>query len=340
MDSVQIKSFAKINLSLLVKGFETGVQTKSQAAIVGGALQECAVSQETIKKKHLLDSVAMSIDLYDMIQIAPRTDERVEVVFENFEIAPHKNTVKICLEKFVKRFGLCGFDICIKKQIPEMSGLGGSSANLASILCLLAKQYGIQYHSHTQEYKRGNMPSKYYMRMTHSELADFGSDVPFMMQGGLGRIQGVGDRVDFFACGQKYKVVLARQGIVPTQLCFETYDKFVPIYGEDNGTKEYPNPNNAKVVECLLTGKIGWLKTVAHNALVRSANSINPHIASNIDTLYQGGAVYATMSGSGSACFALLDNDFDTQEVLKKLRQSNDFVYECNTVECGTQIIS
>ena len=120
MNTVKIRSYAKVNLTLDVVGERNGY--------------------------HLLDSFVASVDLFNLVTVTKRKDKLVsgKIKGMGMDNQPFENTnaCKVA-EAFVEKFGVCGVDISIYENIPVGAGLGGSSADAAGVLRALMKLYGV-----------------------------------------------------------------------------------------------------------------------------------------------------------------------------------------------------
>ena len=120
MESVRVRAYAKINLTLNILGREG--------------------------EFHTLDSLVASVDLYDEIVIKERKDKLISVTMHGLgsEAIPFEsNNAAKAAELFVGKFQTNGADITIHKNIPMGAGLGGSSADAAGVLNGLAKLYKV-----------------------------------------------------------------------------------------------------------------------------------------------------------------------------------------------------
>ena len=113
MKFLKIKSYAKVNLSLNIVG-------KSRS------------------KKHKIESLVTFVNLYDLIYLRPISLNRHKVYFRGkFEKGINsKNTISKLLQILDKNNLLNNqkFEIKIKKNIPQKSGMGGGSMNAASLI--------------------------------------------------------------------------------------------------------------------------------------------------------------------------------------------------------------
>ena len=132
MDIVKILAYAKLNLTLDVTG-KTG-------------------------EYHDLDSVAVTINLFDKIIAKKRKDKLVNVTMRGMgseKLVPEENNAVRAGEAFVKAFSTLGADITIYKEIPMGAGLGGSSADAAGVLNALAKMYAVKDEKKLKELADG-----------------------------------------------------------------------------------------------------------------------------------------------------------------------------------------
>lgn len=187
MDSVRVKSYAKLNLSLDITGSRDGY--------------------------HLIDSVVTTIDISDLITLKKRKkDNLVTIAMHgmNSEGIPFEenNAVKAA-QDFIEVFGTTGVDITVYKNIPIGAGLGGSSADVAGVLNGLKKMYAVDDNEKIKE------------------LADrAGSDCAYMLTGGYARLTGRGERVEEIESNLKLNFLLLFPPTpVLTSLCYKTYDR-------------------------------------------------------------------------------------------------------------------
>lgn len=187
MNSVRVKSYAKINLTLDILGVTDGY--------------------------HMIDSVVASIDLYDVISAKRRKDGLVSVTMhgEGSEDIPHeKNNAAKAAEEFVKRFDTCGADITVWKNIPMGAGLGGSSADVAGVLNAMAKLYNVTDFAALKSVADG-----------------LGSDCGYMLTGGWARISGRGEVVKKLDGKLKLDIgLLVPKSGVSTAECYRVCDSF------------------------------------------------------------------------------------------------------------------
>lgn len=226
MESVRIKSYAKLNLTLNITGVKDGY--------------------------HMLDSVVTSVDLYDSIIIKKRKDKLVSVTMhgcgsESIEFEDN-NAVKAA-ELFVRNYGTNGADITVYKNIPMGLGLGGSSADSAGVLNGLAALYKVNDFAG--------------LKILADKT---GSDTRYMLSGGYARLFGRGDEVKPVESKLKLNfLLLAPKQTVSTAQCFKAFDVSGNFGGNSdcaenalvNGDKLSLSLNNALLsAACSLSGDI------------------------------------------------------------------------------------
>lgn len=186
MNSVKIKSYAKINLTLEIKGVENGF--------------------------HLLDSVVANIDICDTVCLKKKKGRYSNVVMHGMgseNIPPEKNNALKAAEAFSAAFGTDGAEITIFKDIPIGGGLGGSSADICGVLNGMAKLYGVDDRAKLKEL-----------------ADSLGSDTGYMLDGGFARMQGRGEKVTKIATDTTlYLLVVCPYSSVSAGECYRKYDE-------------------------------------------------------------------------------------------------------------------
>ena len=186
MNTVRIKSYAKVNLTLEIVGVKGGY--------------------------HLLDSLVASVDIFDLIVLKKRKDKFSSIIMHGMDsesILPEKNNALKAAEAFSKRFGVNGADITVYKNIPIGAGLGGSSADISGVINGMAKLY--------------NVGDRVALKALADEL---GSDTGYMLTGGFARMQGRGEQVTPLPFKNKlYFLLLCPSSLVSAGGCYQEYDR-------------------------------------------------------------------------------------------------------------------
>ncbi|MBO5130038.1 MAG: 4-(cytidine 5'-diphospho)-2-C-methyl-D-erythritol kinase [Oscillospiraceae bacterium] len=200
-----------------------------------------------------------------------------------------------------------GIEIRITKRIPSQAGMGGGSADAAAVLRALNRHYGEPLSI-----------------MALAELgAKIGSDVPFCVVCGTFMCEGRGEKLRKLPDMPDCIIVVCKPAFsVSTPELYQKIDEVAIARRPDNKAME----------SALLAGD---LEKVAHNL----CNVFDPvvtadHLELNyIKSLFhQYGAVGYQMTGSGSACFAVV-SEFEVAAVIcSMLKDHYPEVYICKPV--------
>lgn len=222
---------------------------------------------------HTLDSFMTSLDAFDTVTVSERGDDKIEVSFDTDAVDKVNNTAYKAAASVRDKIGR-GADIKIEKGIPVGAGLGGSSADGAAVLRALDLFYGLNSHG---------------VDVREAALS-VGSDVPFMLTGGLARVTGVGEEMFFIENKLKLFGIGLMSENVSTAAAYAEFDKIHP-------TCEYSPTASQKMQELLLDGDFKALDYCG-NALYEAAAKLAPSVTQNFDKLKAAGAV-PCMTGSG-----------------------------------------
>ncbi len=240
---------------------------------------------------HLLDSIFCQIDLCDTLFM----EKAQEPAFScsDSSLLSQDNLVLRAVRLFSQRAGLpVGLNIRLDKRIPVQAGLGGGSADAAAALCML---------------------SEFYPALDSQALLELalklGADVPYMIKGGFARAQGIGELLTPLSVKTPlhFAVLKPEQGL-STPAVFSEYDK-APTACQ---------PDIPGAINALVAGNLRAFSQMAANALQNSAAALCPKINELCVSLQDQGALYASMTGTGSAVFGL----FADENTAKRAAQS------------------
>lgn len=279
MNTVRTDVFAKLNLTLDVVGRQGDY--------------------------HLIDSLAVSVDLSDRIVARARKDGAVTVKMHGMGsegIPPEENAAQRAGEAFVAAFGTRGADITVYKNIPMGAGLGGSSADAAGVLNAMKKLYGT-----ADDLK---------------PLADaLGSDTGYLLRGGFARLTGRGERVERLGRTPAMNfLLLVPQAGVSTAEC----------YRRCRGISECPHTPRA--LELFRSGEVVWAAKLFSNDLYPAARELEPEVETALMELKRFSPVAASMTGSGSGVFALFES-FELCQWAKSRYRGKARAYCLKTIE-------
>ena len=309
----RVRSFAKINLGL-------------------------AVGPNRPDGFHALTTVYQTVGLHDFVTItahqAPTT--QIELTTNHAGVPStatsdaHKNTAFVMVEKCLQRLGLTAeVTIDIDKRLPVQGGMGAGSANAAAALLGLEREL--------------NKALPLADRLALA--AEVGSDVPLFLLGGtvlgLSRGEAVYPLPDFPAT---HAVVAVPKVGVSTKLAFAELDKRAPSltfpHGDDrleqlsrvlaavwtpDGTKTGPSGIAGRTSDLAENPLLALVRTGIENDFEEVAFSQHPSLRSTKRELVGSGssaALYACLSGSGSALFGLYSSHAHALEAQQRVLES------------------
>jgi 4-diphosphocytidyl-2-C-methyl-D-erythritol kinase len=229
----------------------------------------------------------------------PRTDVLEVVPSKQFRFMqtgidiPGSQSDNICVKAYelLKRdLDIGPVEIHLHKLIPAGSGLGAGSSDGAWTLRLLDTLFGLSLSS---------SKLSAYARQLGSDCSFFIQDKPMF---GEGR----GDHLSEANLSLNGKFV----AIVCPDVHVSTHDAYQAIVPESKGV------NIKSIVETLAPEK--W-KDVLRNQFEDHAFKRYPQIQNIREELYRTGALYAAMSGSGSAVFGLFNSEVSRSEKFASL---------------------
>ena len=234
---------------------------------------------------HSLDSVMASIGVYDEINVVNHDSN---VVYMDGVLADSTNSAYRAIEVFEQEYHPVSVKVDITKGIPMEAGLGGSSADSAGVLYALGKMYN--------------------KSVEHLAIR-CGSDVPFMLRGGVARVEGIGDRLTPILLRQYPRIIIVKgEGGVSTSMAYKRYD---------DANSNISN-HSLEAIEDIKRGD--YHSEYLKNDLEIPAISLNEGVREVLDTLKQCG-LKAVMSGSGSAVWAMGECIEDVAKALEKKYQ-------------------
>lgn len=237
---------------------------------------------------HTLDSLCVGVDIFDLITLKKRKDDKVVLTMrglgsENIPLE-HNNAYK-AVKWFIDAFQTTGAEIIVDKNIPMGAGLGGSSADAAGVINGMAKLYGV-----TDE-------------RALTVLAErLGSDTSYMRKGGVARLQGRGEKITPLPMHtQLHFLLLCPNTPVSTKACFERYDSLPK-------TLEWKESATENCYKALVQNQLNDVGRYLTNDLFLAATHLNPDVQTAYDEAKSFSPLGVSMTGSGSAVFALFES--------------------------------
>ncbi len=253
---------------------------------------------------------------YDVLHISPgQTGKGLEFSCTNVELMTPDNLVVKAYDAFAAASGTRpDLNVRLEKKIPFGAGLGGGSADAATLLKYLNTHAG----------PRALSPDG-----LHVLAAKLGADVPFFLYQKAGWATGIGDsfgeEIPFWADLSGMVIVLVCPDVhVNTAWAYRTYDQMCEKIRQD-GCSFLTCP--AQLAYCLSCSS----SLLFFNRFEAVVYPTFPELRRIKEELLRTGAVGALMSGSGSSIFGIYRNPASAEEATRKLTLShqNVFIHYC-----------
>ena len=274
-------------------------------------------TQKDQRGYHKVDSLMVPVALYDTVVV----DDAPELTVTHEPqlcVLPERTTTWKAAVLLANKLGVSpDVSIDVQVHIPEKAGLGGSSADAAATLYLLAQRWGVDPLD----------------PLVVEVARAVGADVAFFLDPRPSLMLGAGDTlVETYAStvDAPLAIVLpAETGVVTKEaydqfdtspIAPESYEQLSALLhadGQDAAGME-PAPDNAAASKQL----IQQVASLLFNNLAPAAKSLKPQVAEVEEWLKaQFGVLGAQVSGSGSSSFALCESQ-DTANAIAAAAQA------------------
>ncbi|MFI3240920.1 MAG: 4-(cytidine 5'-diphospho)-2-C-methyl-D-erythritol kinase, partial [Bacteroidales bacterium] len=207
-----------------------------------------------------------------------------------------KNLVMKAYRLLEAKYNLPAVNIYLHKVIPDGAGLGGGSSDASNTAIALNELFNL------------NITDDELATM----LATIGADCPFFIYNKPLLAGGIGDIFENIDISLKGKTLLLIKPdvSVPTKVAF---------------SRVTPDENRTELKQ-LITLPIEEWRGVIGNDFELSVFTQYPELEGLKNILYDTGAIYASMSGSGSSIFGVYENDILADSAKGKLAESNCYL--------------
>ncbi|MCX7697530.1 MAG: 4-(cytidine 5'-diphospho)-2-C-methyl-D-erythritol kinase [Bacteroidales bacterium] len=235
---------------------------------------------------HNIESIFYPINWHDVIEILPLKagETQIETVLSSFDFPSHQNMVYKSWELLHLEYAISPIRAYIWKRIPIQAGLGGGSGNAALTLKMLREIFNLQLDDN---------------KLCTLAL-QIGSDVPFFLYAKPAFVSGRGEVIEFIDLDlSPFRI----QVVVPKRLgtnigisTKEAYKLIKPKRAEFSlrDLKELPLKEWRRFIE---------------NDFETVMFSRYPLLKEIKEKMYEKKALYASMSGTGSAIFGIFPKD-------------------------------
>lgn len=230
---------------------------------------------------HDIETVFLPVQLNDVLEIIPSKNAEFSFTRTGINI-PGKANDDLCVKAWEiinKNYNIEPINIHLQKNIPAGAGLGGGSADAAFTLLALNNIFNL------------NISEK----NLKSFALQIGSDCPFFIKPQVSFAQGRGEileplNIDFPAL----KILI----VIP-QVHISTAKAFSLIK---------PQANRTSLKYLLQNTAVGEWKYQIKNDFEEALKTLFPYIQEFKNILYDNGAVYTSLSGSGSAVYGFFED--------------------------------
>lgn len=245
---------------------------------------------------HHIVSLMQCISLSDSLVL--EDSSAVEVV-TGADIPGEENLVYKAAQLMKARTGnVSGVRITLHKEIPLAAGLGGGSSDAAATLMGLKRLWDLD--------------------LNPRDLAglgeSLGSDVPFFFHGPVSVVEGRGEVVSPAELRKSYPLLLVKPEIsISAAWAYAEYDR-----ANRSGKELTKKHNNIKLFcQALEKGDFAFLSSLQGNDLEPHVVRRYPVIGDIKHSLMLRGALFSSMSGSGSSVFGVFTSERDAQNASK-----------------------
>ena len=230
---------------------------------------------------HDLETVFYPLDYFDVLEIQESNSSNSKLSFSTTGLPVESNLNNLCAKAYelLKQDfpGLPSALMHLHKVIPIGGGLGGGSADAAFALKLINEKFGLE--------------------LTVQQLTNYalqlGSDCPFFINNKSAYATGRGEELEELNLDLSgFKFIVVNPGIlIKTSEAFKDIRPFV----SEKSLKEI-------IDQPVTTWKAELLNDFESTTFVR-----HPEIKTIKNALYENGALYASMSGSGSSVYGIFE---------------------------------
>jgi 4-diphosphocytidyl-2-C-methyl-D-erythritol kinase len=229
---------------------------------------------------HDIETLMIPVGLCDSLEFIKAKEFSFSSSGIVLDVNSDNNLCTKAYELLKKIYQLPAISMHLHKAIPTGAGLGGGSADAAFLL--------------------KNLNNYFKLNITDKDLKDhaatLGSDCPFFIENKPSLAYGRGEILESFDVDlTKYKIIIAHPGIhVNTAWAYKN---------------SIPNSNRRKLKSLLGSNHITNWRNIITNDFEIVVFSVYPEIKELKDKMYNLGAVYSSMTGSGSAVYGIFEEN-------------------------------
>ena len=288
---------------LFICNFATCEQ-ETKTDMIGFANAKINLGLDIVRRRpdgyHDIVTVFYPIKLNDVVEVVPAAGEQTTLTCYGrpIDCPPEKNLMMKACRLMQEQYGLPHVDMYIYKHIPDGAGLGGGSSDASKVMLLMNEMFS------------AGASLDDLARLS----AKIGADCPFFIHNTPMLATGIGDVLSpcEVSLRGKWLVVVKPAVSVPTKVAYANVTPAQPVTPIDE----------------IIKLPAGQWQGLLKNDFEPSVMAEFPIISSIKQTLLDGGAVYASMSGSGSAVFGIFDSAKLAEDVTNNFTGCDKYVME------------
>tara|TARA_B100000676_G_scaffold297432_1_gene339108 strand:- start:5263 stop:6102 length:840 start_codon:yes stop_codon:yes gene_type:complete len=231
---------------------------------------------------HNIESIFVELDFHDLITFKPSNYFQLTCNNDSVPI-DMQNTISQSYQFLKNRYNFNNhFHVYLDKKIPMQSGLGGGSSNAACTLNALNTILDLKISK-----------SK-----LHQYALEIGSDVPFFIEGGVKFVKGRGEKLETVQNSSRlqslYFLIVIPKFSISTKWAYEKLKKALK-----SNSKQYKFPT--------LDQRLNW--SLFKNDFEVVVKAAYPEIMNIKEIMYNNGALYSGLSGTGSTVFGIYNEE-------------------------------
>lgn len=233
---------------------------------------------------HNIETVIIPIPLFDVLEIRESNTFAIEVFGETENIHRQENTIYRTWKKLKENYPIPSFKIKLLKNIPIGAGLGGGSSNASFFLKEINTNYNLGLSDKDMEVF----------------ISEIGSDCPVFIR--------------------NKPVIVSSKGDVLTNIEINLKGKYLSLIKPINSinTKQAYELSKPKIPQTslkeIISRDISSWRNSLKNDFEEVIEPLFPELNKIKNSIYELGADYVSLSGSGSAIYAISSSPLDLSD--------------------------
>ena len=249
---------------------------------------------------HTLKTLFQTISIHDNLILELQDEQGIGFSTTGLKVPTGEDNICVKAARKVSEIEnrKSGINIRLEKYISVGSGLGGGSSDAAAVIRGLNKLLKLDLDNSEME----------------AVALELGADIPFFIRGGCQYAEGIGDLLSPGEIEDNFIVLLVIPGIsIATSWAYKNLD-YLSLTSDTEDVNLASFPRNGE------TNKRRYFRNDFENLVF----SEYPEIGEIKRQISESGAVYASLSGSGSGVFGLYDSMDEAENGKEKLGKDYD----------------